>query len=119
MPNENVSPSGRFIPGPMRDAATLNGPSLRVDCTMLEKALDAVIRARCSKKTHDVSNGHCLKKGEPCRHVEIPKIEPCIHVRWGDGANDHLETDDTEVLCITVCNNYSNVILRNFMLSLV
>ncbi len=61
----------------------------------------------------------CGSGVEPCQVVEEPKIVPCLRMRWGDGPQDHLETDDTEILCITVCNPYSNVVLKDFTLSLV
>lgn len=61
----------------------------------------------------------CASGGEACKKVEEPKIVPCLHLRWGDGPDDRLETDDTEILCITVCNPYSNVILKNFTVILV
>ena len=60
----------------------------------------------------------CSSGGEACRPVEEPKVVPCLRLRWGDGPQDHIETDDTEVLCITVCNPYSNVVLKDFILHL-
>ncbi len=54
----------------------------------------------------------CASAGQACRPVEIPEIEPCFKLRWGDGPRDRLETDDVEVLCITACNPYSNVTLK-------
>jgi hypothetical protein len=44
-----------------------------------------------------------------CKPVRMPKIEPCISVAWGDSKCDCMETDDVEVMCITICNCYSNV----------
>jgi hypothetical protein len=44
-----------------------------------------------------------------CVDVQFPAIKPCISVSWGDSVCDCLETDDVEVLCVTVCNCYSNV----------
>lgn len=44
-----------------------------------------------------------------CKPVTFPEIKPCIEVKWGDSKCDCLETDDVEVLCITICNCYSNV----------
>lgn len=44
-----------------------------------------------------------------CSPVELPNIQPCISVSWGDTPCDCLETDDLEVLCVTVCNCHSNV----------
>lgn len=48
-----------------------------------------------------------------CVAVELPDIHPCISVKWGDSPCDCLETDDVEVLCVTVCNCYSNVTFTN------
>lgn len=48
-----------------------------------------------------------------CDEVEVPNIHPCISVKWGESACDCLETDDVEVLCITICNCYSNVTFTN------
>ena len=48
-----------------------------------------------------------------CKSVEIPKVNPCISISWGDGENDCLETDDYEVMCLTVCNCFSNVTFKN------
>jgi hypothetical protein len=84
-------------------------------CERIEDILDDALRASCAKKAFDLQNGNC----EGCRKVDEPKVVPCLHLRWGDGPQDHLETDDTEVLCITVCNPYSNVTLKDFTLQLI
>ncbi|HUQ34711.1 MAG TPA: hypothetical protein VM095_21515 [Pyrinomonadaceae bacterium] len=86
-------------------------------CEKLDEAANNLIRRACSQKQFEVTSGNC--RTERCQTVEQPKIEPCIRVRWGDGPQDHLETDDTEVLCITVCNPYSNVVMKNFTLHLI
>ncbi|HVQ07149.1 MAG TPA: hypothetical protein VMS43_01815 [Allosphingosinicella sp.] len=49
-----------------------------------------------------------------CEAVEAPDLEPCISVSWGDSPCDCFETDDTEIVCITVCNCYSNISFSNF-----
>ena len=43
----------------------------------------------------------------------MPRIQPCITVAWGDTKCDCMETNDFEVLCITVCNTYNNVTFGN------
>lgn len=48
-----------------------------------------------------------------CVPMEFPNIHPCISVAWGDTACDCMETDDVEVLCVSVCNCYSNVTFNN------
>ena len=106
-------------PGPMRaameeaQAAQLDNAQL---CERFEDVLDDVLRKSCQSKVFELLSGNC---GERCHTIEQPKIVPCLHLRWGDGPQDHLETDDTEVLCITVCNPYSNVTLKNFTLQLI
>jgi len=115
-PNPNERP---LPPGPMREhieaaqAAKLSNAEL---CEKLEDVADNLIRAACAKKQFDLASGNC---GQGCQTIEEPKIVPCLHLRWGDGPQDHLETDDTEVLCITVCNPYSNVVLKDFNLQLI
>ncbi len=55
---------------------------------------------------------HC-----PCQPVTFPDIQPCISVSWGDSDCDCLETNDVEILCIRVCNCYSNVTLSNLTIN--
>lgn len=54
-------------------------------------------------------NGMASVAAAPCSKAPLPVLEPTISLRWGDGISDKLETDDVEVLCITVCNPYNNV----------
>lgn len=62
----------------------------------------------------------CGACGMPrCQAVETPKLEPCISINWGDSPCDCFETDDTEVVCITVCNCYSNITFSNFRIAAV
>lgn len=56
----------------------------------------------------------CASQGGGCGPVEAPTLTPCIELRWGDGPKDHIETDDFEVVCLTVCNPYSNVTFKDF-----
>ncbi|OLE54514.1 MAG: hypothetical protein AUG51_07970 [Acidobacteria bacterium 13_1_20CM_3_53_8] len=105
-------------PGPMRaplaQAAGVNNAEV---CERLENLVNDLIRRSCAQKQFELTSGNCRSK--ECQTVQVPKIVPCLRLRWGDGPQDHLETDDTEVLCITVCNPYSNVVLKNFTLQLV
>ncbi|HEV8433210.1 MAG TPA: hypothetical protein VGR95_07345 [Thermoanaerobaculia bacterium] len=52
-----------------------------------------------------------------CKPVAFPEITPCIEVKWGDSDCDCLETDDVEVLCITICNCYSNVTFEDLSIA--
>lgn len=56
------------------------------------------------KPDEDGCDCHC-----ECSEFKFPALKPCINVSWGDSDCDCLETDDVEILCITVCNCYSNV----------
>lgn len=80
-------------------------------CEKLEEFADGIIRKLCSAKQFEQKTGNC---SDQCETVEEPRIVPCFRLRWGDGPQDHLETDDTEILCITVCNPYTNVVLKDF-----
>lgn len=105
-------------PEPMRaileDAQALQQTNSQ-RCEGVEDFFDDVLRKFCQSKVFVQSSGNCSQR---CQGIEEPQIEPCLHLRWGDGPQDHLETDDTEVLCITVCNPYFNVTLKNFTLQL-
>ena len=87
-------------------------PNAAVFCQRLDAAANDLLRKLCEGKQFDQTAGNCNDRR--CQKAEEPKIEPCVHLRWGDGAQDRLETEDTEVLCITVCNPYSNVALNDF-----
>ena len=65
---------------------------------------------------HDDAQTHVAAQEDkdPCRKFESCDLSPEISVRWGDSACDCLESDDVEVLCITVCNHFSNLTYVNF-----
>lgn len=54
----------------------------------------------------------------PCQIVQQPEIAPCLHLHWGDGKRDQIETDDVEILLMSVVNPYSNIEMRDFTLHL-
>ncbi len=113
----DVDPNAIPIPhAQMRAAAegAADLPGAKI-CEAIEDLADAEIRRRCTQKQFEQTSGNC---GERCETVAEPKIVPCFRLRWGDGPQDQLETDDTEVLCLTVCNPYSNVVLKNFNVQL-
>ncbi len=45
------------------------------------------------------------------------KVEPCFYLHWGDGPNDNIETEDFEVVILSVCNPFNNVEFRGVTLS--
>jgi hypothetical protein len=44
-----------------------------------------------------------------CNPLALPDVRPCFFIKWGDGSRDQIETEDFEVLLLTVCNPYSNL----------
>jgi hypothetical protein len=102
-----------FVRQTMRAAQALAElPNAAVLCPRLDDAANELLRKLCEAKQFGQQSGNC--NDGRCQTVEEPKIVPCVHLRWGDGPQDQLETEDTEVLCITVCNPYSNVALNDF-----
>lgn len=97
-------------------------------CEEITANLNQYLAESCAKKVNRLlpCTGHpapcpCTTPepagGRKCLTAEFPKLEPCIAVSWGDSRCDCLETDDTEVLCITVCNCYSNVTFQDFRIA--
>jgi hypothetical protein len=81
-------------------------------CERVDQVVNDLLRRSCAQKQFEQTFGNCGHK--ECQKVEEPKIAPCLRLRWGDGPQDQLETEDTEVLCLTVCNPYSNVAFNDF-----
>lgn len=61
----------------------------------------------------------CSACGTKCKEIKFPDVRPCISVSWGDSRCDCMETDDTEVVCITVCNCYSNITFSDLTIGVV
>ncbi|HHG86469.1 MAG TPA: TonB-dependent receptor [Bacteroidetes bacterium] len=88
-------------------------------CAETKKKVNEILEERCKEKKHALE--HC-NEGDKCEcdpntacaSLEIPEIKPCISIKWGDSECDCLEGTDCEVLCITVCNCYSNVTFKDF-----
>jgi hypothetical protein len=47
-----------------------------------------------------------------CSTLDLPTLEPCFYLHWGDGPKDQMTTNDHEVLYITACNPYGNLRFR-------
>jgi len=87
-------------------------------CAEIEQEQNAYLSKHCAHKANLLPRVSCHcpdsapDKGDchcDCVAVRLPHLQPCISVAWGDSACDCMETDDVEVLCVTVCNCYSNV----------
>ena len=64
-----------------------------------------------------LENAICNACGAECKEVELPKMEPCVSIAWGDSDYDCFETDDVEVAMISICNCYSNISFSNVTIS--
>ena len=49
-----------------------------------------------------------------CITPKIHHLKPQIHIGWGAGASDRIESEDIEKLTITVCNRYQGVTYCDF-----
>jgi hypothetical protein len=54
------------------------------------------------------------RKPYKCEPLRIPELHPWTEISWGDSKCDCIESDDTEIMYVTVCNPYSNLTLSNF-----
>jgi hypothetical protein len=92
-------------------------------CMDIRQDQDAYLHKQCAGKYNLLPSINCdCPDAKPqgaedchcdCIPVKLPDLMPCISVKWGDSRCDRLETNDVEVLCVTVCNCYSNVTFSN------
>ncbi|KAB8152118.1 hypothetical protein EZY14_015410 [Kordia sp. TARA_039_SRF] len=54
---------------------------------------------------------------ETCSELDLPRLEPCFYLHWGDSKRDQLENNDNEVLYITACNPYKNLRMRGLTIT--
>ena len=97
-----------------------------LNCGDLTARLNEELAAKCRSKRHHLrpcrgeeQHAGCSCRGAGgeggCEEFKYPDISPCISISWGDSDCDCLETDDVEILCITICNCYSNVTFENLV----
>lgn len=76
--------------------------------------VNTVPSKNCNCPDSKPGSGDCDCK---CETLKLPEIEPCISIKWGDSECDCLETDDVEVLSISVCNCYSNITFNDLSIA--
>ena len=96
--------------------ADLTGGIARIEMNQPGGASDITVDDYTELLGEVICNGCGSSK---CIGVEAPEIKPCISISWGDSKCDSLETDDFEILCISICNCYSNIAFNNLNISLV
>lgn len=87
-------------------------------CKLAEDFADRLLDKECEAKEFIIDAGHPHPhakdpKAKVCKPADIPELAPCFQIHWGDGPKDMIETTDTECLCITACNPYSNVTFKD------
>ena len=77
---------------------------------------EEIVSGRAVKKSFTINaegNNNKRCKGayseKTCSELDIPKIEPCFYLHYGDSSSDKLEEHDTEVVYLTICNPYKNI----------
>lgn len=84
-------------------------------CKEIAIKVDKTLDAQCRRKQNEMKPCKGEQKPFKCGPLRLPALAPWISIRWGDSRCDCIESDDTEIMCITVCNPYSNVTLSNMM----
>lgn len=91
-------------------------------CADIKKDQDVYLTKRRGGKVNLLPRSSCDCPDSPagkgdcncdCVAVRLPNLQPCISVAWGDSACDCMETDDVEILSVSVCNCYLNVTFNN------
>lgn len=54
---------------------------------------------------------------ETCSTLDLPTLEPCFYLHWGDGRRDQMETHDDEVMYISACNPYGNLSFKGLTIT--
>ena len=111
----------------VREAADASAAALHAVqtpfCEAIHDAVDRFVEWRCGQKQNELKPCEGTHtEGCPCdgcREARIPDLRPCFSIRWGDSDCDCMETNDTEVLCITACNCYSNVTFKDLTIAVV
>lgn len=95
-------------------------------------ALEALVEDKYNHLSNGAGNGcaafprpstgpkgddHAGGSNMPCKPLEIPAIKPCFYLHWGDGPRDIIETEDFEVLVLSVCNTYNNVLFKGIQIT--
>lgn len=66
------------------------------------------------------NNGKICKEPysqDSCSLLDLPNIEPCFYLHWGDSKKDQIESHDDEIMYLTVCNPYYNLKFKGLNIS--
>jgi hypothetical protein len=88
-------------------------------CKEIAIKVDKTLETQCRRKQNEMRLCEGEQKPFKCGPLKLPAFTPWISIRWGDSRCDCIEGDDTEIMCLTICNPYSNVTLSNMMVHLI
>jgi hypothetical protein len=91
-------------------------------CEDLNTDVNQLLLDRCVDKHHtlehcDEANDCECDPSDTCEPVALPELKPCISIRWGASDCDGIESDDVEIMCITICNCHSNISFSNLSIA--
>lgn len=81
-------------------------------CKRLESDVNKQL-AKLSRRQNHMAPCNGTYQEYKIEPLDIPRIEPWTTITWGDSKCDCIESDDTEIMYLTVCNPYSNLTLSN------
>jgi len=103
-----IGPSRPAIEAHYQDMANQTGGTAETDLSTApvseETYTRLISRAICEG---------CGNSTPSCTTAELPELEPCVSISWGDSECDCMEGDDHEEICISICNCYDNVTFQN------
>lgn len=85
-------------------------------CARAASVVDDYYKHLAASKVNHLASCHPRPEECGCEVLKFPHAEPYISVSWGDSKCDCMETNDFEVLVVTVCNPYSNIAFENVMI---
>ncbi|MEM7086786.1 MAG: hypothetical protein AAF489_11420 [Bacteroidota bacterium] len=111
-------------PESCQDCNCCEGSACCSKCSETIEAQESTISERAQKKSLVINaegnnNRRCHGpySEETCSQLDIPKIEPCFYLNFGDSNSDQLEEHDTEVAYLTICNPYRNMMFKGLTIT--
>lgn len=91
-------------------------------CNENAKAQNQELLQKAAQKSHilaDDNTGNSSPFNLRCRSLvrESLNIVPSIYFHWGDSSQDVIESHDTEIIYITVCNPYDDIEFKGFRIT--
>ena len=77
----------------------------------IKKANNMLLEVQESKFTRVLGHAGCSEEKEG--GVAFPELQPCFSLKYGDGKEDRIETEDYEIMTLEVHNPYTNVSLED------